>query len=334
MIRRLFGLVMLLTGGVAAGSLAWRACRRRKPVNLRGKVVIITGASSGIGRAAAHAFAAEGAWLVLAARRADVLDEVRAELAVYDVPVLAVPTDVSRDDDLRRLVDETRRVCGRIDVLVNNAGLSYGGPLAELPPARVRALLAVNLYGPMRLTQMVLPVMLRQGPDRQGWAGHIVHVTSLAGQLPAPGMAVYAATRIGLTRFGDALRRELDGTGVRVSAVFPTWTRTPMADRVSEAQMRASRTLLSAEGFDEPEVPAAAIVDAVRRNRREVVLGGLQMRVGYILERLLPGLMDWYWRLIADAPMFIEAVRGLGAGAVDGPEADFPTKTPSPGVRA
>jgi NAD(P)-dependent dehydrogenase (short-subunit alcohol dehydrogenase family) len=307
--RRMFWRGLLAVGGIGL----WRLLRRREPVDLRGKVVIITGASSGIGRAAAHAFATAGAHVVLAARRADMLRNLAHELAVYGVRALAVPTDVRRDEDLHRLVSATLDAFGRIDVLVNNAGLSYGGPLPELPPDRVRALLEVNLYGPLRLAQLVLPVMLRQEADASGLAGHIVNVSSMAGQIPAPGMTVYAATRIGLTRFSDALRREVDRTGVRVSSVFPTWTRTPMADGVPESGLRASRTLLPAERFDEPEVPAAAIVDAVRFNRRAVPLGGLQMRAGYLGRRLAPGLVDLWWRLVVDIPAYIEAVRGLGA---------------------
>jgi short-subunit dehydrogenase len=156
------------------------------------------------------------------------------------------------------------------------------------------------------LTQAILPVMLRQG------AGHIVNVSSMAGGIAPPGMAAYAATRHGLIVFSDALRRELDGTGIYVSTVLPTWTRTPMIRDVAERAMRRSGAMRYGEIFDEAEVPAAAIVDAVRTRRREIQLGGRQMRGGYIGERLAGPLIDLYIRTMVDVPGFIEAVRGLG----------------------
>ena len=130
--------------------------------SLNGKVVIVTGASSGIGRAAAHAFAAQGAQVVLVARRANVLAKVKEELAQYGQPVLIVPTDVVQEEALQNLCRTVIQTYGQIDVLVNNAGISMGGVFQEHDPATMRKMVEINVYAPMRLTQLVLPLMLER----------------------------------------------------------------------------------------------------------------------------------------------------------------------------
>ncbi len=303
----------LVTGLALLVGLAVGRRRCAEPLDLRGRVVLISGASSGIGRAAAHAFAAQGAAVALLARRTDALAAVEAELAPYAVETLVVPADVTIDAEVERAVSAVQARFGRIDVLVNNAGLSYGGRLEELDPARLRALGEVNLYGPLRLARAVIPLMMRQGTRAGDFAGHIVNVSSVAGVLLAPGMSVYGGTRRGIIAFSTALRRELDGTGIRVSTVLPTFTNTPMADRVGEDALRAAGAMWPLHRFDEPETAAAAIVDAVRANRRTIRLGKLQYALGDFSERLTPGVMDLYWRVVIDTAGYIEAVRRLGA---------------------
>ena len=167
--------------------------------------------------------------------------------------------------------------------------------------------------GPLGLTHHVLPVLLRQGKDADGFGGHIVNVSSVAGAIFSPGMAAYAGTRRGIIAFSSSLRRELAGTGIRVSVVLPTFTRTPMADRVPEAALRDAGALWPLHGFDEPARPALAVLDAVRFNLRRVRLGGLQYRLGAFGEDVTPALMDFYWRIRIDTAAYIEAMRGLGA---------------------
>lgn len=308
--RRRFFLLGMLLGGL----YLWQEWRRRQhPVALEGKVVIITGASSGIGREAAHAFAAQGAQVVLAARRADVLEQVQAEIAVYGSPTLVVPTDVTQPDQCEALVAATLETFGRIDVLVNNAGLSYGGWHHELPPQQVRALIEVNFLATVALTRLALPVMLRQQPDASGVSGHIVNVTSMAGRIGAPGMTAYVATRRGVDAFTAALRREQQGGRVRFSSVHPTWTHTPMAAHIDEAALHRTGTFWAVEHFDHPDVPALAIVDAVRFNRRVVALGGPQFRQGWLAEMLMPGLVDLYWRVFVRMDEYMALMKRLGA---------------------
>lgn len=301
--------------GTAAGLwLVWQRARRKRPVSLKDKVVIITGASSGIGQATAHAFAAAGARVALAARRAEPLARTQAALAIYGTPTLGIPADISREEDGEALLQAVLAAWGRIDVLVNNAGVSYGGWLVDVPPERVRALVAVDFIGPARLTQRALAIMLRQPPDADGVRGHIVNVTSMAGQVPEPGMTVYSATRRALDAFTLAVRREVAGTGVRLSSVYPTWTTTPMVTGIDEAGLQRAGVLWPLEHFDAPEAPARAIIDAVRYNRRVVARGGPQARLAWLAEWITPELVDFYWRALVDLPAYMTLMRRLGTG--------------------
>lgn len=301
--------------GMALGNLyLWREWQRRQhPVDLDGKVVIITGASSGIGREAAHAFAAQGATVVLAARRTDVLEEVQQAIAVYGSPSLVVTVDITDDAQLATLVQTTLDTFGRIDVLVNNAGLSYGGWHQDVAPQRVRALVDVNFLGAVQLTRQVLPIMLRQPRDSHGMRGHIVNVTSMAGRVSSPGMTAYVATRRAIDGFSTALRRETSDSGIRVSSVHPTWTHTPMANRIDEAALHRTGAFWPVEHFDHPGVPALAIMEAVRYNRRVIALGGLQVRLGALTETFMPGVADLYWRVVVRLHDYMALMTHLGA---------------------
>lgn len=276
------------------------------PHSLDDKVVIVTGSSAGIGRATAHAFAAAGCRVVLVARRADVLAEVKAELAQYGKPVLAVPTDIVREDEVQALVETVQQTFGRIDILVNNAGVSLGGAFQQAEADQLRRMVELNVYTPMRLTQCVLPQMLKQKQ------GHIVNVSSVAGMVAAPGQVAYAATRSAVITFSHALRRELDGTGVRVSLVLPGWTRTAMLEKMPESELRAAGLLNAWITLDPPEVPARAMVDAVRYNRYQVTLGGPQFFIGDILHRISPRLLDLSYRWIGNRAKWLKVLENLG----------------------
>ena len=275
-------------------------------VTLNGKVVIVTGASAGIGKSAAHEFAKQGARVVLAARRADVLEEVRNELAQYGDAILPVPADVVNEEDLQNLIRKTIETFGVIDVLVNNAGISLGGPFHQNDPAQIRKMVEINVYAPMRLTQLVLPFMLERKE------GHIVNVGSTAGLMLSPGQTAYAPTRSAVIAFSHALRRELDGSGVRVSMVLPGFTRTAMLERMPEEEMRAAGLLNRFVTLDDPEIPARAIVDAVIRNRDQILLGGIQHWVGDKVHRLSPKLLDWNFRIFMDKDKIVQVFKDLG----------------------
>lgn len=275
--------------------------------SLRNKVVIITGASAGIGRAAAHLFAEVGSCVVLVARRMDALNKLKDELAVHNQTSLAIPVDVTKDQDLQQLYGTVMEHYGRIDVLVNNAGVALGGPLVDYESERIQQVLAVNLYGPIRLTQLVLPVMLKQQ------SGHIVNVSSPAGVLALPGETVYNASRSGLTTFSESLRRELAGRGVDVSVVMPGWTRTEMIEQMNEQRLRRAGLLMPLMTIDDPRVPAQAILDCVLYKRRRVLLGGPAFYVVDFLGRVMPQGLDWYLRRFMNAEQVCAVMKDLGA---------------------
>ena len=182
------------------------------------KIIVITGASSGIGAATARRLARAGICLTLAARRVDKLEQVAREAGSSGAEVLMLQTDVTRQEDIQRMVNSTLERWGQIDVLINNAGTGNDPNLVDMPSERIRNEVHINLIAVIECAQAVLPVMLKQR------SGHIINVASLAGLIAVPGSSVYSATKFGVNGFTDALHRELLGTGIRVSAFCPGYT--------------------------------------------------------------------------------------------------------------
>jgi NADP-dependent 3-hydroxy acid dehydrogenase YdfG len=189
-------------------------------MNLRGAVVVVTGASAGIGRATALAFARSGSVLVLSARRSDLLEDLAEEIGRRGGRALAVPANVMSDADVAALAERTLVEHGRCDVLVNNAGVPGGGPFADVAPERIDAIVRTNLLGVLSVTHAILPAMLQRG------RGHVVNVASIAGLVALPGAAVYSATKHAVVAFSEALDGEVRDRGVRVTAVNPGLVRT------------------------------------------------------------------------------------------------------------
>ena len=276
---------MLAVGGGAYWAVRYFRPRHSTLV-LNNKVVIITGASSGVGRSLAYAFARRGARVVLVARRVERLEAVRREIEPYTTDVLVIPADISDDAQLQHVVDETLARFGRIDVLVNNAGIMLGGPLQQQEPSHIEEVIRVNLWAPIRLTQLVLPHMLAQRH------GYLLNIGSGLGRLAVPMFSTYTAAKYGLSGFSDVLRRDLHRTGVHVTLVQPGWTHTEMFNPDVEE-------LVGRYGFDveHPDDVAERSVLALVRGEHEVILGGTFARIGVLAERYAPLLVRIYWRL-------------------------------------
>ena len=182
---------------------------------LSGRVVAITGASSGIGEATARACAASGAAVALAARRAERIEELASRIVADGARAIAVPTDVAEEDQARAFVERTKAELGRLDVLVNNAGVMLLGPIEGAPTEEWRRMIDANLFGVLYCTHAALPIMREQG------GGHIVNVSSVAGRVARAGAGVYNLTKFGLGAFSESLRQEGVPIGVRVTIIEP-----------------------------------------------------------------------------------------------------------------
>jgi hypothetical protein len=244
--------------------------------SLAGKVVIVTGASSGVGEAAARAFARAGAKVVLAARSAGKLESLASE-----VHGLAVPTDVSRFDDLTALVERTLAAHGRIDVLVNNAAANARGTFDTLDPAAIANVIDTNLKAPLLLTRLALPHL-------RASRGVVVNVASIAGHVPLPHEGPYCASKWGLRGFTFAVREEMHDAGVALCAVSPGPIATPFVldDLDHVPDLVFSQPILTAE-----QVADAVVACAIDR-RRERAMPRSTLLLAKVL-RAFPAVQEW-----------------------------------------
>lgn len=225
------------------------------------KSVIITGASEGIGAACARRFVAEGARVVLAARRPGPLETLAAELRGLGAEALVVPTDVADLGACARLVTESERAFGRIDVLVNNAGAHFRGPVAERTPDELATMIDVNARAPIVLSRLALPAL-------RSSRGAIVNVASIAGMTPLPDAATYSASKFALRAFSIALGEELRGTGVGVTLVSPG----PILDTgFLMSSLDDAADVVFAQPMSTADEIAALVLDSAADHRRERV---------------------------------------------------------------
>ena len=254
-------------------------------MEIRNKVVLITGASSGIGAGVARRLAKEGAKVALAARRKELLEELAAEITSQGGQALPLQADVTDNNAIREMVSETIAKYGRLDVLVNNAGLGFSADVMDIDPAKLRLQVAVNLVGLIECAQAALKPMLSQG------SGHIINVSSLAGLVSAPGSSVYSATKFGVIGFSDALRREVHKQGVLVTTFCPGFVATDFSQRLKKISMNAP---------DAPYLPGVMSVDYVAgviagiiRRPRRLVLVPFAFSTLVRFARAFPGIVDW-----------------------------------------
>ncbi len=236
-------------------------------MDISGSTVLLTGATGGLGQAIARALSAKGAALILTGRRTDVLEPLASEL---DARALAV--DLSEPAEVDRLVAEA----GEVDILVANAALPASGLLGSFTMEQIDRALDVNLRAPIAMTHALAPDMVKRG------RGHLLFMSSLSGKAATAGSSIYNATKFGLRGFAAAIRAELHGTGVGVSAVFPGFIRE--AGMFAEAGVKLPKGV----GTRSPEDVARAVVQAIERNRGEVDVAPVSLRLGSAFAGLAP----------------------------------------------
>lgn len=256
--------------------------------SMRGKVVVITGASTGIGQAASEAFAREGATVVLAARSEGRLERIAADIERAGGRAVPVAVDVTDRSAVFEKMNEVAASQGSIDVLVNNAGIGLLSPVDGMDPEELKRIFEVNFFGLIWCTQAVLPHMIRQQ------SGRIVNVSSVAGKRALPHISAYCASKFAVQAFSDSLRMEVAEHGIAVTVLCPPRVDTTFHDT---PLMRQKGQRMSAPSIS-AEYVAAAIVRAARRGSREVVVsfyGKFFVFFHWLSPRLLEWIMKHLW---------------------------------------
>lgn len=256
-------------------------------MDIKGKVIIVTGASSGIGEAAARGFGHEGAKVVLAARRLDKLQSLAQEINGMGtgVETLIVQADLSKLEDIQSLVAQALERFGRIDVLVNNAGFGRLDWLENLDPVKdIQAQIDVNVMGVIQTTRQVLPIMIKQR------SGSIINMCSMAGLVGTPTYTIYAASKHAVHGFSEALRREVKPWGIDVSLIYPGGVVTEFTRHAGIKRRTKAATpkfmLLTAEQAGK------AVVKLVRRPRRMWIMPWL-WSVTVFMNNFIPSFVDY-----------------------------------------
>lgn len=263
-------------------------------MNIQNSSVVITGASGGIGAVLAEHLAREGARLTLVARRAEALHATVDRIREQGGQASAVVGDITDPEVQHRALAQAAETYGQLDILINNAGNVRAGRLEQLEPEEILAMINLNLTTPILLTRLALPTLRAQG------RGAVVNVSSGFGLVGGPFYQVYAATKAGLARFGEALRRELLGEGVSVHTVYPGATRTPMME---------SNAAGPELGFiyQTAEEVVQIIVEGLKQDQAEIITAPPERRALFRRNAEHPGEVDTFYAGIKDR--LEEAVR-------------------------
>lgn len=238
---------------------------------LEGTVALVTGASSGIGAATAHSLAAQGATVALLARRRERLEELAGAIRAEGGTAMVVEADITDRQRAEEAVERVVGELGRLDTLVNNAGLMHIAPVADASVDEWDQMLQINVQGLLYVTRAALPHLLKAAEDSPRGVADLVSISSTAGRVARPGTAVYNLTKYGLNGFAEALRQEVMQKRVRVSLVEPGTVDTELSSHLSDGVREAIETQIKDMELLRPEDIADAVTYVVTRDRRVAV---------------------------------------------------------------
>ncbi|MCR6641015.1 MAG: SDR family oxidoreductase [Sporocytophaga sp.] len=252
---------------------------------MKDKVVIITGGSSGIGKACAEVFGSNGAKVVITGRNRVNLDETTLLLESKGITVLAIQADSAKEEDNEMLVNETVKVYGKIDILINNAGISMRALFADADLRVLKKVMDINFYGTVYATKYALPEIIKN-------RGSVVGVSSIAGSIGLPGRTGYSASKFAMNGFLEALRIELLNKNVHVLVACPGFT----TSNIRNTSLSKDGTIIGESSMDEGKMMSAeevalSIYKAVEQRKRDLVLT-TQGKSTILLKKFFPGLVD------------------------------------------
>jgi short-subunit dehydrogenase len=251
--------------------------------NIKDKVIIITGASSGIGKETALLLGLEGARLVLVARREALLNQIRNQIEKSGAVATCLALDLAQPENIDVMISKTRERCSRIDVLINNAAFGFFGTVENTPSSVVHEIFKLNFEAPLHAIQRVIPVMRRQGN------GHIINVSSVAGKRGLPLSGIYCATKFALDGITQSLRLELKDSGIDVSLINPAATESEFPDHVRRADVAGKFKPIG--HVQSAQTVARTIVDCIRSPKIEVYPYRVSRALVW-LNSMAPSLVD------------------------------------------
>lgn len=239
--------------------------------SLQGTVALVTGASSGIGAATARTLATRGAKVALLARRADRLRALAEEIRTSGAEAIVLEADIAHQQQADAAIEQLVATFGRLDIVINNAGVSFVGPVEEAPAEEWSRMIEVNLEGLLHVTRAALPHLVSAAQDSPRRVADVVTISSTAGRVARPGQAVYALTKAGANAFSESLRQELQPKRVRVGVVAPGTVDTELASHLRDGVREAVARQLEGMELLRPQDIADAVTYMVTRERRVAV---------------------------------------------------------------